>query len=275
MPFVLGPLSYHCAAFPGPTGPCNGRLLAGQLTVDDLTSERSWLADSLLPQPSTAVLHPPAAPLEGLVTRRQLLTHVALWRVSPSAHPAGVWPRLLNQCWSLGPAPSAAFPLLRDGDVLDLLCHGSYDGRPVGNAAARLALAQLRLDEHDRAARMRAIHCAQIFFTWRDTQSPFPDTAATAALAATRAAMARLIVNFDVNLAPSSLDRLGVTVEYPPAHIPLGGFASAPPPPPPPPAGRGESAPAGGAPGPARGRAPRPDGPSSDPARSRRRRHGP
>ena len=183
--------------------------------------------------------------------------------LAPPAQPALV-PR------PAGPGASAAFPLLRDGEVL---YHGSYDGRPVSDDLARLGLAQL--DEHDRAARMRAIHCAQIFFTWRDTQFPFPDAPATVAHAATRAAMARFIVNFDVNLAPSSTaDRLGGLVEYPTAHIPLGGFASASPQPPPPPAGHAEPAPADGAPGPARGRAPRSDGPASDPGRSRRRRLG-
>ena len=159
---------------------------------------------------------------------------MALWLFSPSAHHAGTWPRLHNQCRFLCPVPSAALPLLWDVEVLDLLCHGAYDCRPVTSDMAQLALAQLHLDEHDRAARMRAIHCPQIFFAWRDTQFPFPEVPATAALAATRTAMARLIVNFDVNLAPSSTDdRFGGPLDYPPEHIPPGCFTLAPPQPPP------------------------------------------
>ena len=98
--------------------------------MDELHTKRQVLVAVLLTD-TAEDLYQPAAPVEGLVSRSQLLTHVALWWISPSGHWARLWPHLRDHCWSLGPVPSPAPPLLWNVEVLDLLCQGSRLSLPL------------------------------------------------------------------------------------------------------------------------------------------------
>ena len=60
--------------------------------------------------------------------------------------------------------PYEEFPPLRKGEVLDLLCCGYRDGRPTDEQQCHRLVFFLHLDEHDTSARIRAIHCTQLFF---------------------------------------------------------------------------------------------------------------
>ena len=116
--------------------------------------------------------------------------------------------------WALGPEPSAEFPLLRDGEVLDLLLSRGYrDGRPIDEPQRHRRLFFLCLYEHDTGARMRAIHCAQLFFEWRGVAAGFPASLTADGSARTCAVMALLIVNLDI-VQQSLHNRLGPGVVY-------------------------------------------------------------
>ena len=60
--------------------------------------------------------------------------------------------------------------------------------------ACHLLLFLLSLDEHDTSARVRAIHCAQLFFEWSSAAAGLPAALTADGLASTRAVMARLII---------------------------------------------------------------------------------
>ena len=116
--------------------------------------------------------------------------------------------------WALGPEPSAEFPLLRDGEVLDLLLSRGYrDGRPIDEPQRHRRLFFLCLYEHDTGARMRAIHCAQLFFEWRGVAAGFPASLTADGSARTCAVMALLIVNLGI-VQQSLHNRLGPGVVY-------------------------------------------------------------
>jgi hypothetical protein len=203
-----------------------------------LRDEQAALTIRLSVAPPAGISTPPGETGVGPCSIRMLLTWLSLWRGGAGfLHPGGIWPRWIDghsgPIFELGPALGPRYPLLTDPQIVRLLCEGCPFARPPVDLLGDF-LAELELDEHDSAARMRAIFSAHIFFEWRDGAHDWGQrTSVTRAmepgfgcrLAHCRASMGRLIAGLSVNMIRQDGGELaGTPLDYGPGVVPGDGF---------------------------------------------------